>query len=104
MSGNARRRTFSAEDRQRIVREADACAQRGEVGALLLTAATRRTYSSHLTPWRREIEQRNLEALAPKKRGPKVDPRAAEIAELMRENEKLRARAERAELLCEIRK
>jgi transposase len=101
VSSNARRRTFSAEYRLRIVREADACAQRGEVGALLRREGL---YSSHLTAWRREIEQRNLKALAPKKRGPKVDPRAAEIAELMRENEKLKARAERAELLVEIQK
>jgi hypothetical protein len=71
------------------------------VGALLRREGL---YSSHLAAWRREIKQRDLEALAPKKRGPKVDARDAEIAELVRENEKLKARAERAELLVEIQK
>jgi transposase len=101
VSSKARRRTFTAEYRLRIVREADACSRVGEIGALLRREGL---YSSHLTAWRREIKQRDLEALAPKKRGPKVDPRDAEMAELVRENEKLKARAERAELLVEIQK
>jgi transposase len=101
VSPKARRRSFTAEYRLRIVREADACTKSGEVGALLRREGL---YSSHLTSWRSEVKRRDLEALAPKKRGPKVDPRDAEIAELVRENEKLKARAERAELLVEIQK
>ena len=64
-------------------------------------------YSSHLSAWRGELEQRELEALAPKKRGPKtppVAPRERELAALRQENAMLRARAERAELLVEIQK
>ena len=36
-----------------VAREADACRQPGEVGALLRREGL---YSSHLTHWRREIE------------------------------------------------
>ncbi len=100
----ARRRSFSAKYKRDIVRRADACKKPGEVGALLRREGL---YSSHLTTWRREVEEHALAALAPKKRGPKsrpVDPRDEELAALRRENAKLKARAERAELLVEIQK
>jgi transposase-like protein len=97
----ARRRRFDAAYKQRIVREADACKEPGEIGALLRREGL---YSSHLTAWRAEIRQRELEALSPKKRGPKVDERDRKIADLQREIEQLRKRAERAELICEIQK
>jgi transposase-like protein len=42
----ASRRRFTAEYKLRIVREADACSQPGEVGALLRREGL---YSSHLT-------------------------------------------------------
>ena len=44
-------------------------------------------YSSHLTSWRRARELGTLGALA-KKRGPKADPRQAELDKLSRENAK----------------
>ena len=100
----AKRRTFTAKYKREIVRQAEACTQPGEVGALLRREGL---YSSHLTLWRHEVEQRELAALAPKKRGPKstpVDPREQELAALRRENAKLQVRLERAELLVEIQK
>jgi transposase len=96
-----RRRLFTAEYKRRIVREADACTQEGEIGALLRREGL---YSSHLSTWRREIKQQEEAALAPKKRGPQVDPRDQKLAEQAREIQKLQARAERAELLVEIQK
>lgn len=100
----AKRRTFTAEYKREIIRKADACEEPGDVGALLRKEGL---YSSHLTAWRRELNARELEALAPKKRGPKPNPEAAaesELAALRKENTALRARAERAELLVEIQK
>ena len=100
----AKRRSFTAKYKRAIVHEADACKEPGEVGALLRREGL---YSSHLSAWRGELEQRELEALAPKKRGPKtppVDPREQELAALRQENAMLRVRAERAELLVEIQK
>jgi transposase-like protein len=97
----AKRRSFTAKYKRKIVREADACKEPGEVGALLRREGL---YSSHLTTWRREVEERELAALAPKKRGPKVDERDRKIADQAREIEKLKARVERAELIVEIQK
>ena len=54
----AKRRSFTAQYKRTIVREADACQEAGEVGALLRREGL---YSSHLSAWRGELEQRELE-------------------------------------------
>jgi len=103
VSSKPRRRFFTAEYRQRIVQEAEACTKPGEIGALLRREGL---YSSYLADWRRAAKRGELDALAPKKRGakPKLDERDRQLAEALRENAKLKARAERAELLVEIQK
>src|SRR5439155_19693380 len=53
----ARRRQFSAAYKLRIVREADACGQDGELGALLRREGL---YSSHLASWRRQRDEGSL--------------------------------------------
>jgi transposase len=85
----ARRRRFSAEYKLRILREADACAKPGEVGALLRREGL---YSSLLTEWRRQRERGSLAALERPRGRPKADPREAQIAGLQRRLE----RAERS--------
>ena len=45
----ARRRRFTAEYKQKILREAERCGKPGEIGALLRREGL---YSSHLTAWR----------------------------------------------------
>ena len=100
----AKRRRFTAEYRQRILREAAACTKRGEIGALLRREGL---YSSHLTIWRQDAEQAQQQALTPKKRGPKpkvTDERDKRIAQLERDMAKLTRRAERAEALVEVQK
>lgn len=97
----AERRRFSAEYKQRILAEADACTERGQIGALLRREGL---YSSHLDKWRTQRERGVLQALAPQKRGPKPDPQAAEIVQLRRENEQLRTRLQRAEHIIEVQK
>lgn len=97
----AERRRFSAEYKQRILQEAAACTQPGEVGALLRREGL---YSSHLTTWRQQRRRGELHGLTPAKRGRQADPQAAEIARLQRENERLKAQLERAELIIEVQK
>lgn len=100
----AQRRRFTAEYKQRIVREADRCTTAGAIGALLRREGL---YSSHLTTWRAARDRGALAGLAPQKRGPKVpppDPRDKKIAEQEREITKLRKRAERAEALVDVQK
>jgi len=97
----AERRRFTAEYKLRVLEEADTCRQPGEVGALLRREGL---YSSHLTTWRQQRDRGALQGLAPAKRGRKSDPQAAEIARLKRENERLRAKLERAELIIDVQK
>jgi transposase len=97
----AERRRFSAAYKQRILAEADACTERGQIGALLRREGL---YSSHLDKWRKQRQRGVLQALTPQKRGPKPDPQAAEIAQLRRENEQLRTRLQRAEHIIEVQK
>jgi transposase len=101
----ARRRTYTVDYKLRIVKEADACKEPGEVGALLRREGL---YSSHLTVWRQARDRGELTTGAKaKKRGPQAtpaDPRDKKIAEQAREIAKLTARAERAEAIAEIQK
>ena len=48
-----KRRQFSAAYKARVLAEADACSERGQIGALLRREGL---YSSHLTDWRRQRE------------------------------------------------
>jgi transposase len=95
------RRHFTAEYKRGILQEAAACTQRGEVGALLRREGL---YSSHLTTWRRQRADGELQGLTPAKRGRKAEPQAAEIARLQRETERLKAQLARAELIIDVQK
>ena len=100
----AKRRRFSAEYKLRILEEVDACSEPGQIGALLRREGL---YSSHLTTWRHQREQGQLEALSPKKRGrkPSVDEALAkELAELKRDNQRLENRLQQAETIIEVQK
>jgi transposase-like protein len=95
----ARRRRFSAEYKLRILREADACAKPGEVGALLRREGL---YSSLLTEWRRQRERGSLAALERPRGRPKVDPREAQIAGLQRRLERAERELEKARRVIEV--
>jgi transposase-like protein len=97
----AQRRQFSAAYKRRILQEADACTQHGEVGALLRREGL---YSSHLNTWRHQRARGELQGLAPAKRGRKADPQAAEHVRLLHETERLKAQLARAELIIEVQK
>jgi len=100
----ATRRRFSAEYKLKILREADACTQPGEIGALLRREGL---YSSNVTTWRAQRERGELLGLTPKRRGPAPNaknPLATKVAALEREVTRYRARARRAEALVELQK
>ena len=101
VSEKAQRRRFTAEYKLRVLQEADACKQRGEIGALLRREGL---YSSHLVSWRRQRDQVAQAGFAARKRGPKakvIDPR---VKQLERENAKLKRRLQRVEILLDIQK
>jgi transposase-like protein len=62
-------------------------------------------YSSSLDKWRTARARGRLTAEADQKRGRKSkDPKEVEIERLRRENEELRARLEKAELIIDVQK
>ena len=100
----AERRRFTAKEKLRILEEADGCTEAGELGALLRREGI---YSSYLSRWRRERDRGQLQALSPKRRGPKPPANSElmrEMAKLRRENERLRARLAQAETIIEAQK
>jgi len=97
----AKRRTFSAQYKQGILNEYEACTEPGEKGALLRREGL---YSSHITTWRRQRERGELDGLTWKKRGPQKDLQTDKIAQLEKENERLSQRLEQAELIIEVQK
>jgi transposase-like protein len=100
----ARRRRFTAADKLRILEEAEACTEPGEVGALLRREGI---YSSYLTKWRRARDRGRLSGADGQKRGPKPSSDAAlrrEVAKLQRENKQLQVRLDQAETIIEVQK
>lgn len=97
----AERRHFTAEYKQRILAEADQCHERGQLGALLRREGL---YASHLEKWRTQRDRAIRQALAPQKRGRKMDPQAAELERLRQENERLQARLRQAEMIIDVQK
>ena len=98
----ATRRQFSAAYKLRIVEEAEYCTERGQIGVILRREGL---YSSQLSEWRRQRAKGQLEALSSRQRGRKAQhPSEAEVARLQRENERLRARLEQAELIVDVQK
>jgi transposase-like protein len=99
-----KRRHFSNADKRRIVAAADRCTLPGQLGALMRREGI---YSSSLSAWRRLRQTAELAALAPQKRGPKVNPERADalhIAQLMRENDRLKGQLDKARLVIEVQK
>jgi len=100
-----RRRTFTAEDKLRILDEVDrATGTPGAIGAILRREGV---YSSSLTEWRRQRDAGAYNGLNPVKRGPKaaaVNPLAAPHAQLLREHERLKRQLVRAEAVIDIQK
>ena len=94
----ATRRRFSAAYKRRIVAEADACTERGAIGALLRREGL---YSSHLSNWRRELAAGTL---GKQRRGRPAEPLTAENAQLRRENERLRRELEKTQLIVDAQK
>ncbi len=106
VSAKAKRRTFSAEQKLRILEAADLCTEYGQIGALLRREGL---FSSQLATWRDERLKGTFAGLAPQKRGRKAPEPATkalleEKKQLQRENERLKKRLAYAELIIDIQK
>ena len=101
----AQRRSFSAAYKRDILRQADACSKPGEVGSLLRKEGL---YSSHLSAWKEQRETGALKELS-KKRGRKASSSAEvqsrnRVAQLERDNKRLREKLEKAETIISVQK
>jgi transposase-like protein len=104
ISGRPRRRTFTAQDKLRILAETDRAADTGQIGAILRREGL---YSSILGDWRRLREAGAIGALVPARRGPKIaepNPLATELALSRKDNARLTLRLARAEAIIELQK
>ena len=99
----AKHRQFTAEYKRRILDESDACTTSTQRGALVRREGL---YSSQLATWRRQCQRAEMEALAPKRRGPKlvVSPMVLENRKLVAANARLTKRLQTAELIIEVQK
>ena len=97
------RRHFTAEYKRSILDQADAAQDSGAIGALLRREGL---YSSHLGTWRRQRKQGELDALTPKKRGPKivVSPLVKQNRDLQADVTRLTKKLKNAELIIEVQK
>ena len=103
LADRPRRRTFTGQDKLRILAEIDR-APAGGTGAILRREGL---YSSTLSDWRGLRAAGALGGLTAVKRGPKPAPHnpfAAELAQAKRENARLVRRLEHAETIIAIQK
>src|SRR5260370_20124779 len=104
LSDRPRRRSFSAQDKLRILAETDRAAETGGIGAILRREGL---YSSALTDWRRQRDAGAFGALVPGKRGPKTgdaNPLSAEVPSLQRDKPRLTLRLTRAKTRVRFQK
>jgi transposase-like protein len=97
------RRSFSAAEKLRIVREADGCTERGQIEALLRREGI---YSSLLAAWRRALRLNGEVGLAHRRPGRKSarDDRDDRIASLQREVQRLEQQLARSNKIVELQK
>lgn len=101
-----KRRTFTAEYKQRILREADAALMAGVEGAIGELLRREGLYSSHLTEWRRQRDEGERAGLTPRKRGRKATrpAHADELARMQRRVAHLETELKKAEAIIDVQK
>ena len=100
----ARRRSFTAKYKLRILRELDAATEPGQSGEVLRREGL---YSSHVTDWRRKREAGELQGLATKPLGrPKGQKNQADarVAGLERELARAREDLRKARIIIAVQK
>jgi len=98
------RRRFDAAYKLKILQEVDRCSEPGQIGEVLRREGL---YSSLLTSWRKQRDQRALDGLRSNRRGRKPSPRAArdqQLERLQKENEQLQKRLRQAETIIDVQK
>ena len=102
----AERRRFNTEYKRRILAEAEACTDRGDLGSLLRREGL---YDSHLSRWRKAEREGRLggkgQKTTTKTNKNKQDKLLNErVVELERENKRLKTELEKAETIMDMQK
>ena len=102
-AARARRRTFTAQYKARVLAEYEALPEHsGERGALVRREGL---YSSILATWRLQFRQHGAEGLAAKRTGrPQTPDEVLELRRLRAENERLTKKLAQAELIIDVQK
>ena len=103
-AAKAKRRRFSASDKQRILTAVDQATEPGAVGRILRREGI---YHSQLSKWRQQRAAGITTGLADKARGakgPNAKSLQQENQKLQRENARLRKQLSRAEIIIEFQK
>jgi len=98
----ATRRKFSAKYKLKILEQADACSEAGEIGRLLRREGL---HSSHLANWRKAQTKGSLEGLEPRKRGRKAavrNPLEPEVDRLKRQVVRLEGDLRKAHIILDV--
>ena len=100
------KRTFTAAEKLRIVKRADACLASGRRGALEAMLREEGIYSSLLSAWREQLGARGAEGLSASKPGrkPKLDAKERRIAELTKRNAELERKLHIADAIIALQK
>jgi transposase len=102
VAAKAQRRRFTPEYKLRIIEEADACREPGELGALLRREGL---YTSHLSIWRAQRRTGALTAMAqPRGRKAKRSPAEKRLGQVERENARLREELRQAHVIIAVQK
>ena len=100
------RRQYSAGEKLRLVKAADAAIASGERGALQAMMRREGIYSSHLATWRRQLGAGGEAGLAPRKPGrkPKLDATGRALLAATKELATLRRKLHVANAIIDLQK
>ena len=100
------KRTFSAAEKLRIVKKANACLAGGQRGALEAMLREEGIYSSLLSAWRSQLGAHGPAGVEARKPGrkPKLDAKDRRIAELTKRNAELERKLHVAEVIGALQK
>ena len=101
-----RRRRFTASEKLRLVKAAEAALASAERGALEALLRREGIYSSHLSSWRQQLGARGAAGLTPQKPGrkPKLDEKDRQVLAMSKENAALKRKLEIANGLISLQK
>ena len=101
-----KRKRYSAAEKLRIVKAANAAAASGKRGAVEELQRREGIYSSHLSSWREQLGVRGAEGLAPQKPGrkPKLDEKDKQLAAMTKQLAKVEHKLRVANALIDLQK